>query len=77
MRERPEYFPGVVVTKRYLRRYPYGEPAAQLFGRSPRSPTSSSGLKRFDGHRAGHADRPERARGGYDKYLRGVDGSAA
>ena len=32
MRERPEYFPGVEVTNRYLRRYPHGKLAAQLFG---------------------------------------------
>src|SRR5918995_2673070 len=32
MRERPEYFEGVVVTKRYLREYPEGKLAAQLFG---------------------------------------------
>src|SRR3954451_23022365 len=32
MRERPEYFKGIVVTQRYLRRYPKTTTAAQLFG---------------------------------------------
>src|SRR3954447_18618133 len=32
MRERPEYFRGIVVPRRNLRRYPQGELAAQLFG---------------------------------------------
>ena len=32
LRERPDYFPGVVVAKRYLRVYPQKELGAQLFG---------------------------------------------
>ena len=74
MRERPEYFPGVVVTKRYLRRYPHGELAAQLFGTV--SEITDEQLKSDDyegieqGTRIGQSGLEER----YDKYLRGVDG---
>ena len=63
MRERPEYFPGVVVTKRYLRRYPHGETAAQLFGTVSEITDEQLTMRRVQGDRAGHADRPERARG--------------
>ena len=37
--------------------------ARSCSGRSPRSPTSSSTMDELRGDRAGHADRPERARG--------------
>jgi penicillin-binding protein 2 len=74
MRERPEYFPGVEVTKRYLRRYPHGELAAQLFGTV--SEITDEQLEMDDyagveqGTRIGQSGLEEE----YDKYLRGVDG---
>ena len=60
----PSYFPGVVVEKRYLRDYPHGELAAQLFGTvSEISRDAAQGEAQYKGVAPGHADRPERARG--------------
>jgi penicillin-binding protein 2 len=74
MRERPEYFPGVVVAKRYLRRYPYGETAAQLFGTVSEITDEQLKLDAYkgieQGTRIGQSGLEER----YDKYLRGIDG---
>jgi penicillin-binding protein 2 len=74
MRERPEYFPGVVVAKRYLRRYPYGELAAQLFGTVSEITNDQLKMEKYkgieQGTRIGQSGLEER----YDKYLRGIDG---
>jgi penicillin-binding protein 2 len=74
MRERPEYFSGVVVAKRYLRDYPHGETAAQLFGTvseiSDKQLASDEYKGIEQGTRIGQSGLEER----YDKYLRGVDG---
>ena len=75
MRERPEYFAGVVVTKRYLRELPARRDSPRsCSGPSPRSPTSSSRATSYkgieQGTRIGQSGLEER----YDKYLRGVDG---
>jgi penicillin-binding protein 2 len=74
MRERPEYFPGVEVTRRFLREYPHGRLAAQLFGTiseitaDQRKEDAYAGIKQ--GTRIGQSGLEAR----YDKYLRGVDG---
>jgi penicillin-binding protein 2 len=74
MRERPEYFPGVVVAKRYLRRYPHGDLAAQLFGTVSEVTDAQLEMEKYkgieQGTRIGQSGLEER----YDKYLRGVDG---
>ena len=62
MRERPEYYPGVEVTKRFLRLYPHGELAAQLFGTVSEITDKQLDMDDYAGSRAGHADRPERPR---------------
>ena len=45
MRERPEQFPGVVITDTFLREYPHGSLAAQLFGTVSQSSKGTSGLE--------------------------------
>jgi penicillin-binding protein 2 len=60
MRERPEQFPGVVITDTFVREYPHGSLAAQLFGTVSQSTRrGTSGLEQR-----------------YDDVLRGVDGSS-
>ena len=63
MRERPEYFPGVEVTRRYLRQYPHDKLAAQLFGTISEITEEQRKDRGLRGDRAGHADRPERPGG--------------
>ena len=58
----PERFPGVVVEERYLRRYPDSGSPRSCSGRVRDRPGAAQG-GRVRGRRAGHADRPERARG--------------
>lgn len=76
MRERPEYFPGVEVTNRYLRRYPHGELAAQLFGTISEitDEQRKSGRERYAGIEQGTRIGQSGLEFAYDKYLRGVDG---
>ena len=75
MRERPEYFEGVVVTKRYLREYPEGKLAAQLFGTVSEISTKQMEQRKYkdvaQGTRIGQSGLEYQ----YDKYLRGTDGS--
>ena len=60
MRERPEQFPGVVITDTFMRDYPHGSLAAQLFGTVSQSTRKgTSGLEQH-----------------YDDVLRGTDGSS-
>ena len=76
MRERPEYYPGVEVTKRFLRLYPHGELAAQLFGTVSEITDKQLDMDDYagveQGTRIGQSGLEQR----YDKYLRGVDGSS-
>jgi penicillin-binding protein 2 len=60
MRERPERFPGVVITDAYVREYPHGSLGAQLFGTVSQSTRKGTG---------GLEQR-------YDDVLRGTDGSS-
>ena len=75
MRERPEYFEGVVVTNRYLREYPEGKLAAQLFGTVSEISTEQMEQRKYkdvaQGTRIGQSGLEYQ----YDKYLRGTDGS--
>ena len=75
MRENAELFPGVEVTSRYLRRYPHGELAAQLFGTVSEITADQLKLKRYAGVEAGTRIGQSGLEETYDKYLRGVDGS--
>ncbi|HEX6024201.1 MAG TPA: penicillin-binding transpeptidase domain-containing protein [Solirubrobacter sp.] len=74
MRERPEYFPGVVVAKRYLRRYPHGELAAQLFGTVSEITDEQLRMDEYKGIEQGTRIGQSGLEKRYDKYLRGVDG---
>jgi penicillin-binding protein 2 len=77
MREYAERFPGVEVTKRYLRRYPHGKLAAQLFGTVSEIGEEQLKLKRFAGVEQGTRIGQSGLEETYDKYLRGVDGSTS
>ncbi|HET6550426.1 MAG TPA: hypothetical protein VFG79_18320, partial [Solirubrobacter sp.] len=74
MRERPESFPGVVVAKRYLRRYPHGSLAAHLFGTVSEITDDQLKEKRYAGIEQGTRIGQSGLEKSYDKYLRGVDG---
>jgi penicillin-binding protein 2 len=74
MRERPESFPGVVVAKRYLRRYPHGSLAAHLFGTVSEITTDQLKEKMYAGIEQGTRIGQIGLEKAYDKYLRGVDG---
>jgi penicillin-binding protein 2 len=74
MRERPEYFPGVVVTQRYQREYPEGKLAAQLFGTVSEISTEQLGLRKYKDVAQGTRIGQSGLEYSYDKYLRGEDG---
>jgi penicillin-binding protein 2 len=75
MRERPEYFKGIVVTKRNLRRYPQGELAAQLFGTVSEITDSQLKDDRYKGIAAGTRIGQSGLEQRYDDILRGKDGA--
>jgi penicillin-binding protein 2 len=74
MREHAELFPGVVVSKKYLRQYPHTKLAAQLFGTVSEITAAELKEKKFrhlsQGARIGQSGLEET----YDRYLRGTDG---
>ncbi len=78
MRERPEYFPGVVVTNRYLRLYPKRRARRAAVRHGLRDHRRAAQFREDDyagieqGTRIGQSGLEK----WYDKYLRGVDGSA-
>ncbi|MBE2316239.1 penicillin-binding protein 2 [Solirubrobacter sp. CPCC 204708] len=74
MRERPEYFKGVVVTKRYIREYPEGKLAAQLFGTVSEIGTEQMKLRRYKDVAQGTRIGQTGLEYSYDEYLRGRDG---
>jgi penicillin-binding protein 2 len=74
MRERPEYFPGVVVTQRYQREYPEKQLAAQLFGTVSEISTEQMGLRKYKDVAQGTRIGQSGLEYTYDKYLRGTDG---
>ncbi len=76
MRERPEYFKGVVVANRYLREYPEGKLAAQLFGTVSEISAEQMGLGRYKDVAQGTRIGQSGLEYTYDKYLRGQDGSS-
>ena len=73
--ERPDRFPGVDVEKRYLRRYPHGDVAAQLLGTIGEISPSELHVERFKGVKAGTVVGKEGVERAYDRYLRGIDGA--
>src|SRR3954454_9665615 len=76
IRENPELFPGVVVEKRFLRKYPKQDEAAQLFGTVSEitQDQRGSGKKKYAGIAQGTRIGQSGLEARYDKYLRGRDG---
>jgi penicillin-binding protein 2 len=74
LRERAEKFPGVVVEKRYLRDYPHGKLAAQLFGTVSEITQEQLTQRRYRGVAAGTRIGQSGIEESYDRYLRGTDG---
>jgi penicillin-binding protein 2 len=74
MREHAELFPGVVVEKRYLRRYPHDQLAAQLFGTVSEVTARQLKQKRYKGVGQGTRIGQSGLEETYDRYLRGTDG---
>jgi penicillin-binding protein 2 len=74
MREHAELFPGVVVEKRYLRKYPHGKLAAQLFGTVSEITAGQLKQKRNKGVAQGTRIGQSGLEESYDRYLRGTDG---
>jgi len=75
MRERPEYFKGVEVTYRYLREYPEGKLAAQLFGSVSEISAEELKEKKYKDVAQGTRIGKTGLEFQYDKYLRGTDGT--
>ncbi|MDA0181228.1 penicillin-binding protein 2 [Solirubrobacter phytolaccae] len=75
MRERPEYFKGVEVTYRYLREYPEGKLAAQLFGTVSEISTEQMKERKYKDVSQGTRIGQSGLEYSYDKYLRGTDGT--
>jgi len=74
MRENADLFPGVVVEERYIRRYPQGEMAAQLFGRVFEIGPDQLEETKFKGVAPGTRVGQSGLERTYDQYLRGTDG---
>jgi penicillin-binding protein 2 len=73
--EREEHFPGVIVEKVYVRSYPLGGLAAQLFGTiGPITPQEVK-ERRFKGVSQNAVIGQSGLEAAYDRYLRGLDGS--
>ena len=73
--ERRHHFPGIDVSKVYLRRYPHHSLAAQLVGTVGEISPQELRLDRFRGVRPGTVIGKEGIERAYDRYLRGVDGA--
>jgi penicillin-binding protein 2 len=74
LRERAEDFPGVVVEKQYLRDYPHGKLAAQLFGTVSEITQPELKERRYRGVAPGTRVGQSGIEEAYDRYLRGTDG---
>ncbi len=72
--ERQAEFPGVRPEVQYLRSYPYGQLAAQLFGTLGEISPHELKLKRYRGVQPGVRIGKEGLEETYDRYLRGEDG---
>jgi len=75
MRERPEYFKGVEVSYRYLREYPEGKLAAQLFGTVSEISADQMKERKYKDVAQGTRIGKSGLEFTYDKYLRGTDGT--
>ncbi len=74
MREYSEDFPGIVVAKQFVRYYPHGDLAAQLFGTVSQIHSDQLKLSKYKGATAGTQVGQSGLEEWYDKYLRGING---
>ena len=74
MQERPEYFKGIVVARRYVREYPHNDSRRSCSGRSREIHDDQVGTTHFKGATAGTRVGQSGLEYEYDKYLRGEDG---
>ena len=72
--ERERAYPGIAVERIYLRRYPYGETAAQLVGSVGQINADQLKAKAYRGIAAGTVIGQEGIETAYDTFLRGTDG---
>jgi penicillin-binding protein 2 len=72
--ERKSEFPGLAISNSFLRTYPYGDLAAQLFGHV--GEISPEQLKKKRGYRSGDKIGQGGIEASYDKFLRGKAGLA-
>lgn len=72
--ERSGDYPGVEITQRYLRDYPYDELAAQLFGTVGEISPDQLEQRRYRDVQQGTIIGQEGLEKSYDRYLRGEDG---
>jgi penicillin-binding protein 2 len=73
--ERQDAFPGVEVTQVWLRRYPLGSVAAQLFGTVGRMTPAETHQRRYRGVSHNDVVGQSGLEWYYDRYLRGIDGA--
>lgn len=73
--ERKRRFPGVDVERKYLRRYPGGSLAAQIFGTTGEVSPKQLKQDRFRGAAQGTIVGQDGLEYQYDRFLRGVDGT--
>ena len=73
--ERQNDFPGVTVTRVYLRQYPHGNVGAHMFGTVGQVSPGELKLLRFKGVRQGTTVGQDGIEWTYDRYLRGHDGA--
>lgn len=73
--ERAASFPGVEITTKYLRKYPYGRAAAHVVGYVGEITEAELEQERFDGVQQGTVVGKAGVEERYDEYLRGRDGA--
>jgi penicillin-binding protein 2 len=74
--ERQNEFPGVTVTRVYLRQYPHGNVGAHMFGTIGSISPGELKMLKFKGVRQGTIVGQDGIEYSYDRYLRGVDGAS-
>jgi penicillin-binding protein 2 len=74
--ERQNEFPGVTVTRVYLRQYPHGSVGAHMFGTIGSISPGELKMLKFKGVHQGTIVGQDGIEYSYDRYLRGVDGAS-
>jgi penicillin-binding protein 2 len=76
LQERPNEFPGVSLGQSYVRRYPYGDLGAQLFGVVGQVTPREAKMKAYADLPPGDEVGQSGIENAFNEYLQGVDGSA-